>query len=130
MKKILMSSLSRRRERVRVRALTGFLSNFLKENWRNPTLPLAGERKKALISKGMIWLLLVYRMVVSPFLPPACRFHPSCSEYAMEAIREYGAVRGGRLSLKRLLRCHPWGGHGYDPVITKEGKIHYGSSRK
>jgi hypothetical protein len=57
-----------------------------------------------------------YQLLVSPFLPPACRFLPTCSEYAVEAIERYGAGRGVVLALLRLARCHPWGGSGYDPV--------------
>lgn len=61
-----------------------------------------------------------YRLLVSPFFPPACRFAPSCSAYALEAIEVHGPWRGGVLALRRLLRCHPipWlgGGHGFDPV--------------
>jgi len=52
----------------------------------------------------------------SLFLPPSCRFAPSCSAYAITAIERYGAARGGWFALKRILRCHPWGGSGYDPV--------------
>ena len=58
----------------------------------------------------------VYRYAISPLLPPSCRFHPSCSAYALEAVERYGAVRGAWLALKRLLRCHPWHRGGYDPV--------------
>jgi putative membrane protein insertion efficiency factor len=58
----------------------------------------------------------VYQLVVSPLLPPSCRFLPTCSDYAAEAIRRHGAVRGLLLALRRLARCHPWGGSGYDPV--------------
>ncbi|HLU25777.1 MAG TPA: membrane protein insertion efficiency factor YidD [Longimicrobiales bacterium] len=61
-------------------------------------------------------LIKGYRVAVSPWLPPACRYTPSCSAYAEEAIRRYGAGRGSWLALRRLLRCHPFGGHGYDPV--------------
>ena len=57
-----------------------------------------------------------YQLFVSPVLPPSCRFTPTCSQYAIEALHKYGAIKGGWLALKRLLRCHPWGGHGYDPV--------------
>lgn len=57
-----------------------------------------------------------YRLFVSPLLGPACRFAPSCSAYALEAIATHGALRGSRLALRRLARCHPWGGDGYDPV--------------
>ncbi len=52
----------------------------------------------------------------SRVLPPSCRYSPSCSQYAIEALERNGAIKGGWLAAKRLLRCHPWGGHGYDPV--------------
>lgn len=57
-----------------------------------------------------------YRYFLSPMLPPSCRFHPSCSEYAEEALTEHGALRGGWLATKRLCRCGPWHPGGYDPV--------------
>ncbi|MCX4289997.1 MAG: membrane protein insertion efficiency factor YidD [Duncaniella sp.] len=57
-----------------------------------------------------------YKLCISPLLPPACRFTPSCSTYAMEAILKHGVFRGSWLAVKRILRCHPWGGSGYDPV--------------
>ena len=57
-----------------------------------------------------------YRKAVSPFKPPSCRFSPSCSAYAEEAIGKYGAGKGGWMALRRLFRCHPLGGKGYDPV--------------
>lgn len=57
-----------------------------------------------------------YQRCISPLLGPSCRFTPTCSQYAVEAIRKYGPVKGLYLTLKRLLRCHPWGGSGYDPV--------------
>ena len=57
-----------------------------------------------------------WQLGTSRILPPSCRFAPSCSEYAIEALQWHGAIRGGWLAAKRLLRCHPWGGHGYDPV--------------
>ncbi|HEY8516666.1 MAG TPA: membrane protein insertion efficiency factor YidD [Candidatus Binatia bacterium] len=61
-------------------------------------------------------LLRVYQLVVSPLLGPACRYVPSCSEYAREAIERHGAARGSLLALRRLGRCHPLGGSGFDPV--------------
>ncbi|MCC6386168.1 MAG: membrane protein insertion efficiency factor YidD [Dehalococcoidia bacterium] len=68
----------------------------------------------------MKWLLLRavrgYQRVVSPVLPPACRYQPTCSAYALEAIERHGAFRGAWLAVRRLLRCTPWGGSGYDPV--------------
>ena len=65
----------------------------------------------------------IYRMTISPVihavLGPACRFEPSCSRFASDAIREHGLLRGGAMALRRLARCHPLGGHGYDPVPAK-----------
>jgi uncharacterized protein len=62
--------------------------------------------------------ILCYRYALSPVLPGACRFQPTCSAYALEAISRFGAWKGGWLMLKRIGRCHPWGGWGYDPVPT------------
>jgi uncharacterized protein len=61
-------------------------------------------------------LLGVYKAMVSPFLPPACRFEPTCSEYAKQAVEKYGAVKGTWLGVKRILRCHPFCKGGHDPV--------------
>jgi putative membrane protein insertion efficiency factor len=58
----------------------------------------------------------VYRAVISPLLPPSCRYVPSCSQYTVEAVKKHGIFRGGWLAIKRLGRCHPWGDSGYDPV--------------
>ncbi len=65
-----------------------------------------------------LFLLIIkaYQYLVSPFLPPACRYTPSCSCYAQESISRFGAIRGGWLALKRVSRCHPWHEGGYDPV--------------
>jgi len=57
-----------------------------------------------------------YQYAISPYTPASCRYTPTCSQYAVEAIQKYGPFKGGWLALKRILRCHPWGGHGYDPV--------------
>ena len=57
-----------------------------------------------------------YQLLVSPLLPPSCRYLPTCSDYAIEAVAQHGVMRGGGLALWRLCRCHPWGGSGYDPV--------------
>ncbi len=64
----------------------------------------------------LIWLLRLYKAGVSPLLPPACRFVPTCSEYALEAVQKYGAVRGGWMGVRRLLKCHPFHPGGFDPV--------------
>ena len=78
-------------------------------------------------AKILLWLLGGYKRWVSPLLPPACRYLPTCSEYAQEAIQRHGPGHGSWLAAKRLCRCHPWGGHGYDPVpaqphLHKEAK--------
>lgn len=61
-------------------------------------------------------MIRLYQALLSPLLGSSCRFAPSCSAYAHEAVRRYGCLRGGALAVRRLLRCHPFGGHGYDPV--------------
>jgi putative membrane protein insertion efficiency factor len=63
-----------------------------------------------------VLLIKSYKYLISPILPPSCRFHPSCSEYAIEALGRYGFLRGLWLSLKRIARCHPLSAGGYDPV--------------
>ncbi|MDD6123679.1 MAG: membrane protein insertion efficiency factor YidD [Bacteroidales bacterium] len=68
------------------------------------------------MKKLLILPIRFYQRYVSPMLPPACRFTPTCSQYAIEAIQKHGALKGLWLALRRLLRCHPWGGSGYDPV--------------
>ena len=68
------------------------------------------------IAKLMLGLIWFYRHCISPLTPAACRYTPTCSQYAMEAIKKYGSFKGGWLALKRILRCNPWGGSGYDPV--------------
>ena len=64
-------------------------------------------------------LLRAYKWAISPLLPAACRYVPTCSEYAMEAVERYGALRGGWMALGRVLRCHPFAGAGYDPVVRR-----------
>ena len=66
--------------------------------------------------KFVLALLAVYRRLVSPWVGPACRYLPTCSQYASEAVERYGIARGGWMALRRLLRCRPFGGSGYDPV--------------
>jgi uncharacterized protein len=69
-------------------------------------------------------LIRGYQLLISPVLGPNCRYLPSCSEYAAEAVERHGALAGGWLAVKRLARCHPWGGSGYDPVPERRGEIH------
>lgn len=69
-----------------------------------------------LLAWPLIALVRVYQYILSPLLPGACRYSPSCSEYSIQALRKHGAMRGGWLTIKRVLSCHPWGGHGHDPV--------------
>jgi len=68
------------------------------------------------IARVLIGLARLWQIGPSRLIPPTCRYHPSCSHYAITALRRYGAIKGSWLALKRLLRCHPWGGSGYDPV--------------
>ncbi len=83
----------------------------------------------------LIHILRLYKRWISPSLPPSCRYVPSCSDYAMEAIERYGAFRGGLMAVGRLLRCHPFVRGGYDPVVntsshrTEDARLHRGSER-
>ena len=68
------------------------------------------------MKKLILSLIVFYRKTVSPSRPPCCRYIPTCSEYALLAVERYGALKGSWLAFRRILRCHPWGGSGYDPV--------------
>jgi putative membrane protein insertion efficiency factor len=68
------------------------------------------------LSFPLIVLIKVYQLLISPYLPNACRYNPTCSQYGLEALKKYGPIKGGWLTLKRILSCNPWGGHGHDPV--------------
>jgi putative membrane protein insertion efficiency factor len=81
---------------------------------------------KAPVATLLRALLRAYQLAVSPLLGPRCRFAPSCSEYAREAIERHGAARGSLLALRRLLRCHPLGGSGFDPVPEDLGSARHG----
>ena len=72
--------------------------------------------RPGLFARALLLAVRAYRLLLSPLLPPSCRFEPSCSRYAEEALRVHGAARGTWLTLRRLLRCRPGGGSGYDPV--------------
>jgi putative membrane protein insertion efficiency factor len=71
---------------------------------------------RIILSLPFIGLIKLYQWIISPVLGPKCRYTPSCSQYALEALKKYGPLKGGWLALRRISRCHPWGGHGYDPV--------------
>ena len=68
------------------------------------------------MARLLVTLVLLYRVTLGRLLGGNCRFHPSCSQYALDAVGKYGAWRGAWLTLKRIGRCHPWGGSGYDPA--------------
>ena len=69
-----------------------------------------------ILALPFIGLIRFYQLAISPWLGPSCRFTPTCSHYGLEAFKKYGVFKGFCLTLKRIARCHPWGGHGYDPV--------------
>lgn len=71
----------------------------------------------------LVFLVRTYRRTISPLLPQTCRFHPSCSAYSIEALREHGAVAGTWMTLRRILRCHPLSAGGYDPVAKKSDEF-------
>jgi putative membrane protein insertion efficiency factor len=71
---------------------------------------------KVLIRHIFLIPVYFYRYAISPLLRPSCRYTPTCSQYAVEAVMKHGIFKGGWLALKRILSCHPWGGSGYDPV--------------
>lgn len=77
-----------------------------------------------MIGRAISFLLIIpiriYQLCISPLLPNSCRFTPTCSQYAIEALKIHGPIKGSWLTIKRLARCHPWGGHGYDPVPPKK----------
>ena len=80
-----------------------------------------------ILRNGVIWIAIlpirIYQFLISPLLPTSCRHVPSCSQYAIEALKVHGIVRGTYLAAHRILRCHPWGTDGYDPVPQKPYKI-------
>lgn len=71
---------------------------------------------KNIVNAPFLLLIKLYQWILSPLLGPKCRFTPTCSNYALQAFRKYGPIKGFWLSAKRIARCHPWGGHGHDPV--------------
>lgn len=77
------------------------------------------NKKSSLLVLVFALPIRFYRLFISPLIPNRCRYSPTCSEYALEALHTHGLFRGLWLSIKRIGRCHPWGGHGYDPVPDK-----------
>lgn len=75
-----------------------------------------GEDRPGALARALIFLVMVYKRFISPVLPPSCIYTPTCSEYAMEALRRHGVLRGGWLALARIARCNPRHKGGYDPV--------------
>ena len=75
-----------------------------------------------MLKKLMILLIRFYQKILSPLLPNVCRYTPSCSEYFIQALQIHGVLKGSWLGIRRILRCHPWGGKGYDPVPEKKEK--------
>lgn len=73
-----------------------------------------------MLARILIAPIHFYQRYISPLTPPACRYTPTCSQYAIEALQTHGALRGSWLALRRILRCHPWGGSGYDPVPPRK----------
>lgn len=69
-----------------------------------------------MLSRLLILPIRLYQKYISLLTPPACRYTPTCSQYAIEALQKHGPLKGLWLAIRRILRCHPWGGHGYDPV--------------
>lgn len=69
-----------------------------------------------ILSYPFILLIKIYQKIISPIIGPKCRFTPTCSNYALEALKKHGVFKGTWLAVKRIAKCHPWGGNGYDPV--------------
>jgi putative membrane protein insertion efficiency factor len=86
-------------------------TNFYLSDMNKPVLSF----REILISPFVL-LVKIYQGAISPFLPNACRFTPTCSQFMLEALHKYGLLKGGWMGIRRILRCHPWGGHGHDPV--------------
>ena len=75
-----------------------------------------------IITALLLFLIRAYQLIISPILGLNCRFAPTCSEYAMESLKSHGLIKALFLAIKRIVKCHPWGGHGYDPIPTKINK--------
>jgi putative membrane protein insertion efficiency factor len=82
---------------------------------------MASGRNGSVVVRGVIFLIELYRHTISPMRLPTCRFAPTCSQYAVDALSEYGLMRGGWLAMVRLLKCGPWHRGGWDPVPERDG---------
>ncbi|KYG30630.1 membrane protein insertion efficiency factor YidD [Priestia endophytica] len=74
------------------------------------------------MKKVLLWLIRGYQLFISPLSPPRCRFHPTCSHYGLQSIQRFGAIKGTYLTIKRILKCHPFHPGGFDPVPEKKDK--------
>lgn len=72
-----------------------------------------------IVTMPFIWMVRFYQVAISPYTPSSCRYTPTCSTYTIEALQKFGIIKGGWLSVKRIVSCNPWGGSGYDPVPEK-----------
>lgn len=97
-----------------VAAILSKISKLIAERQASTTRKLG--LIKRILNYPFIALIRFYQICISPLLPPTCRYTPSCSQYGLEALRKYGPIKGLWLTFKRIMRCHPWGGSGYDPV--------------
>jgi uncharacterized protein len=87
-----------------------------KQNPHNQAFTQKTVVQNNVLQAVLIGLIKVYQALISPYLPNSCRFTPTCSQYGIEALKKYGVWKGISLTAKRISRCHPWGGNGYDPV--------------
>src|SRR3954449_12765632 len=89
---------------------------------RHPNGTLKQKEATLLLKRAMLGIIRFYQIAISPLKPPTCRFYPTCSHYGMEAVQRFGAVKGGWLAMKRILKCHPFHPGGFDPVPEKKKK--------
>jgi putative membrane protein insertion efficiency factor len=88
---------------------------------------MTSGRSGSVVVRGVIFLIELYRHMISPMRLPTCRFTPTCSQYAVDALSEYGLIRGGWLATVRLLKCGPWHRGGWDPIPERRGASHHDS---
>jgi putative membrane protein insertion efficiency factor len=92
------------------------MKSCCKDAFENEPKKASPYSLKAILSFPFILLIRFYQLVISPWLGPKCRYTPTCSQYALEAFKKYGPLKGFWLGFKRVVSCNPWGGKGYDPV--------------